>query len=840
MKESNLEQDLQIDNLLLIQHLKSIESPFLGKITELYNEVKKILDTRIPIIFPNYTLHNTGHSLRIMQYMADIVQDLNKLNELEIVLMIYSALLHDIGMAVSQTDIDLIKNDDFPYFDINLSAIKKVINENEELALQEYIRKFHSSLSAKWINENSENFKIPNLSLNFSKELALICESHTKDFDWIKNNLNVRDIKGNYHFNSQFLACVLRLADILDIDSNRTPYNLYKLIAPTGISNEEWKQHFVISNNSKIEYNETTKQKKIVFHGSSKSAQIHRKILNYIDWVKTELNDSMKLVNVMSSEYNLIYDSNPEINIQTEGYSLPDYKMTLDFKAISALLMGDKIYGNKSLGLRELIQNSIDSCRIRQESENEKLEFGEEKFSPVIKVILDSSKNEVIIKDNGTGMSIDIIKKHFLNIGVSYYTSTEFRLKDFDYKPIGNFGIGFLSCFMLSDNVKVITRHYESKDKYIVELERNNEYTAITKTEDVTFHGTEVILNYEDFMNVFSNKFETIREFLGRYFLTDNITVELIDKTSKTKNEIKNLLKPNSSINNSISIDIDLSEYLKDFYGYAIIKPKNEFITTVNDLGFKGKLYIYDESNGIEEVISPQTLNLDDYIVDNEIKFINIPVVEPNLETEYLNGLKFADDVDEVISKLERELTWISILIPKNLQETLEECIMTNEDDYVLPHLTFKKLISLGHCESCETAVSIQSILLYEGRKNELYIPFNKLIPSNFSFLPFDFYHHRRDVYVRNVLIQSFRIEIITLATIFEIEKLIININTRKFVPDISRNNFDNKSKEEINYIIGKAIHKGVLDKLFLDNDRKENLKKFIDYFYKKETEFEK
>lgn len=838
MKESNLEQDLQIDNLLLIQHLKSIESPFLGKITELYNEVKKILDTRIPTIFPNYTLHNTGHSLRIMQYMADIVQDLNKLNELEIVLMIYSALLHDIGMAVSQADIDLIKNDDFPYFDINLSAIKKVINENEELALQEYIRKFHSSLSAKWINENSENFKIPNLSLNFSKELALICESHTKDFDWIKNNLNIRDIKGNYHFNSQFLACVLRLADILDIDSNRTPYNLYKLIAPTGISNDEWKQHFVISNNSKIEYNEATKQKKIVFHGSSKSAQIHRKILNYIDWVKTELNDSMTLVNVMSSEYNLIYDSNPEVNIQTEGYSLPDYKMTLDFKAISALLMGDKIYGNKSLGLRELIQNSIDSCRIRQESENEKLEFGEEKFSPVIKVILDSSKNEVIIKDNGTGMSIDIIKKHFLNIGVSYYTSTEFRLKDFDYKPIGNFGIGFLSCFMLSDNVKVITRHYESKDKYIVELERNNEYTAITKTEDVTFHGTEVILNYEDFMNVFSNKFDTIKDFLGKYFLTDNITVELIDKENKTKNEIINLLKPQTSSNNSIQIDF--SDYLKDFYGFAIIKQKNEFITSINDLGLNTDIYIYNEINGIEKVNSPENINIDDYLIENEITFLNIPIVKSHLETEYLNGLKFADDVEEVISKLSRDLHWISILVPKNLQDELEESVITNEDEYVLPKLTFKALIALGHCESCETVISTERISLYEGRKNKLYVPFNTTQPPTFFFLPFSIYEKKREVYVRNVLIQSFTVEIITLATIFEIEKLVVNINTRKFVPDISRNSFDNKSRDEINYIIGKALHKGVLDNLPLEDEKKETLQKFINHFYEEKTEFEK
>lgn len=118
-----------------------------------------------------------------------------------------------------------------------------------------------------------------------------------------------------------------------------------------------------------------------------------------------------------------------------------------------------------------------------------------------------------IIKDNGTGMSMDIIKKHFLNIGVSYYNSTDFLLKDLDYKPIGNFGIGFLSCFMLSDEVKVLTRHYKSKHKYLIELEKGNEWTSLTETEDVVFEGTEVILNYTNFIEVFDNKPQSVKAF---------------------------------------------------------------------------------------------------------------------------------------------------------------------------------------------------------------------------------------------------------------------------------------------------------------------------------------
>ncbi|MGF2411647.1 MAG: HD domain-containing protein, partial [Ferruginibacter sp.] len=489
----NIDSDFKIDDLTLIKHLKSIDSAFLPKIKEVYEQVKDILNSRVQHVFPNFTLHNTGHSFRIMEYMSKLVSDYTKLNELEIVLLIYSALLHDIGMAVSDEDINSIKSDSFPFCDVKFSAMKKLKENDEGLAMQEYVRRIHASLSAKYVRENlKEKLVIPKLTtLDFTKELALICESHTEDYDWIKGKLRTNEIRGDYSFNPQFIAAILRLADILDIDSNRTPYNLYKLISPKGISDDEWKQHFVISNNDKIIINEKTNQKKIVFHGKATNASIHRKILVYIGWVKTELTNATALVNGWPAQYSLVYDTNPEVNIQTEGYSFSDYKMTLEFKAISSLLMGEKIYGSKSLGLRELIQNSLDSCRIRQETENLKKEFGQDAYEPKIKVILDKEKNQAIVKDNGTGMSMEVIKKHFLNIGVSYYNSTDFLLKDFDYKPIGNFGIGFLSCFMLSDDVKVMTRHYKSKNKYLIELEKGNEWTSLTESEDVVFEGTE-------------------------------------------------------------------------------------------------------------------------------------------------------------------------------------------------------------------------------------------------------------------------------------------------------------------------------------------------------------
>lgn len=834
----NIDTDFKLDDLALVKHLKSLDSPFLPKIQEVYDQVKDILNSRVQHVFPNFTLHNTGHTFRIMEYMSKLVNDYTKLSELEIALLIYSALLHDIGMAVSTEDVDLIKADNFPFCDVKFSAMKKIMGGDEGLALQEFVRRIHASLSARYIRENlKEKLVIPKLiTLDFTNELALICESHTEDYDWIKSKLRTNEIRGDYSFNSQFIATILRLADILDIDSNRTPYNLYKLISPKGVSDKEWKQHFIISNNEKIILNEKTLQKKIVFHGKSTNASIHRKLLDYISWVKRELTNATEIVNGMPSQYTLVYDTNPEVNIQTEGYSFSDYKMTLEFRAISSLLMGEKIYGSKTLGLRELIQNSIDSCRLRQETEEVKQEFGEEAYQPKIKVILDKEKNQAIIKDNGTGMSMEIIKKHFLNIGVSYYNSTDFLLKDFDYKPIGNYGIGFLSCFMLSDEVKVRTRHYKSKYKYLIELEKGDEWTSLTETEDVVFDGTEVILNYSNFIEVFENKPQKVQDFLSHYFLTDGIEFEIINKSDKQIAKITNPIKFSETLEKGV-IKINLQDYLKDIEGYALIKIKSNFIKSFEEIDFNGTVYKYDDDDGFSEITDFSTIQIDEYISGKEIKFLSIPLVEAHTEDDFISGMKFTnDDLDEVISKMDRELTWISVIVHKDTQGYLSE-EKINRTHSIFDKLGIEELEEIGHSNRCETKAFVKTITLFEGRKNDLYLPFDDKDREPYYWRTPD---KRKELFMRSVLIKDFRFTIPVSASIFEIKTIVANINSRKFIPDISRNNVDSQAKGIINYLIGKAIHLGASNLMPLGSDEKLTLQNFISTFYKKTTEFEK
>ena len=94
----------------------------------------------------------------------------------------------------------------------------------------------------------------------------------------------------------------------------------------------------------------------------------------------------------------------------------------MDYAAITELLMGKNIYGDRRLGLRELIQNSIDACKLMKEVKNDYAL----PIAPSIHITISETNNYVKIWDTGIGMTLDVVKNHFLNIGKSYYKSNEY------------------------------------------------------------------------------------------------------------------------------------------------------------------------------------------------------------------------------------------------------------------------------------------------------------------------------------------------------------------------------------------------------------------------------
>lgn len=540
---------MELRDLRSYVKLQQLDNKLASQVETVYEAIKETINS-ISGCYNNYTMHDMSHGLRVASYMEDIAfgiddefeGNIKKFNAFELTLLILSAMLHDIGMFIRPEDKENIKNGNIKYTNsLTFNGVLKVVNNEEEEAIKEIVRVTHPQRIKEYIDYDFGGKTIYNIlqlddKYPYSDDIVDICVSHGENYEYLKH-LRSDKTKGNYFYNPQYLAALLRIADLLDLDRQRTPVLWYKMMRIDGFSRDEWEKHFIVHNELKIKKYLDNKNQ-IFFEGISSNAKIHRKYLKYIDDLKVELENADELLNTKDSNDKYKFRISTKIDdcVSTKGFKYSDLRLNLDYSSITNLLMGKNIYGNCKLGLRELIQNSIDACKIMTEIQSNGYD---NPIDPQIFVIYSSKNKYVKIKDTGIGMTLDVVKKHFLNVGKSYYKSNEYLYENYNYAPIGHYGIGFLACFLLSDNVTVKTKYYKNSEVNQIELEKNSEYVVTNIEETGTFFGTEIILDYDQFFNIFKSNEELI-EFLEKYFLTDiPIKVKNVDDDT-TYTEIKN------------------------------------------------------------------------------------------------------------------------------------------------------------------------------------------------------------------------------------------------------------------------------------------------------------
>ena len=161
------------------------------------------------------------------------------------------------------------------------------------------------------------------------------------------------------------------------------------------------------------------------------------------------------------------------------------------------LLGGQQLYGADRLApVRELIQNARDAIELRNAMESAD---GYPPTAGQITVSLEGvgSSRVLVVRDNGVGMSKKVILKHLIGVASDFWNSVEFyqsfrRALETGFRPIGKFGIGFLSVFMLGEEVHVETESIGSSWRFDLKLHgvgRRGELKERTATGQI---GTEV------------------------------------------------------------------------------------------------------------------------------------------------------------------------------------------------------------------------------------------------------------------------------------------------------------------------------------------------------------
>ncbi|MFC9929302.1 caspase family protein [Streptomyces sp. NPDC127190] len=155
-----------------------------------------------------------------------------------------------------------------------------------------------------------------------------------------------------------------------------------------------------------------------------------------------------------------------------EPYDVPLLRFHLSQSEVRELLMGEQLYGgDPTLALRELYQNAMDACRYRAMRWTYLRGRGARPADWSGRITFTQGEDErgryVECRDNGVGMSAELLTHTFTRAGSRFERSKAFRREQSRWLrhdrslrlyPNSRFGIGVFSYFMLADEMTIVTR----------------------------------------------------------------------------------------------------------------------------------------------------------------------------------------------------------------------------------------------------------------------------------------------------------------------------------------------------------------------------------------------
>jgi molecular chaperone HtpG len=429
-------------------------------------------------------------------------------------------------------------------------------------------------------------------------------------------------------------------------------------------------------------------------------------------------------------------------------------KKTIEFKTESKKLLDlmiHSIYTNKEIFLRELISNAsdaIDKYHFKSLTD----EAVENRNDYEIHIDINKKRRKLTISDNGIGMTYDELIDNIGTIAKSGTLEFLKNMKGKDLKDtdlIGQFGVGFYSAFMVSDEVEVITKSPYS-DKAYKWVSKGEEGFTIEEVEKEGV-GTEITLkirkNHDD---------ETYDEFLEDYKITqlvkkysnyvrypitmekevekpkyDDEGNEIEDETETViENETLNQMTPIWQKNKSEVTDDELNEFYKTQY-YDYTDPLLNIWTNVEGkLTYKSLIFIPSKA--------PANLYSEKYEKGLQLYAKGVFVMEKCKELvpdylRFIKGLVVSPDLNlnisrEILQK-NQQLTKIQKNLEKKIIKRLEKLLEKDRDQYIKFWKEFGVNIKYGVYDNFGLNKDmLQDLILFETVNEDGYVTLKEYV----------------------------------------------------------------------------------------------------------------
>ncbi|NTU50218.1 MAG: hypothetical protein HGA87_04930 [Desulfobulbaceae bacterium] len=388
-----------------------------------------------------------------------------------------------------------------------------------QLLAASYNRGKHAERLGSFVFNESKNSPSPTgqtlrilVGSDFVEAVVTISVAHSWDRKKVleDDSLRPREFGGNGDLvDLRFLAILLRLGDLLDLGEGRISSLMWNYLRPLNpVSEAHWRKE------SKLKVDRCQADLiEISGHfdidsGGIKEREAYRLATDWLKWLEEEILSAHHYLRIMEPHFSqrlqlgaLRFDKS---HVTVKGLAAEgQVSFELDRQRIMQLL-GDQIYSDGCVFVRELLQNAVDATRAQMvRDRKQQIDNHDPLFPPDnpwywpheiterYTITVNTGKETIAekeyltfsIADPGVGMTLKQINKYFLQIGISYYKTDEFR-EEFSFPSISNFGIGFLSCLMVADKIEVVTRPHNEPKGLRLSIQSPSDHFLVEKVED--------------------------------------------------------------------------------------------------------------------------------------------------------------------------------------------------------------------------------------------------------------------------------------------------------------------------------------------------------------------
>lgn len=502
--------------------------------------------------YPHFSMHDASHAEAVTAKIEMILGNrIAVLSPTDTWLLLHTAYAHDLGMVVLWDEITkLWGRPEFQTYlesfhfssDPDLREAAAFLQQKDnvmdvpswplkayryiELVISAYFRGQHAQMSKSYIQTPMTGTRL-GIDLGHSNRiqprlinlLARICQLHTEPSEKILElDFKTNGCRSDY-VHPRFIAVLLRLGDLLDVDNGR--FNATGELVIGGLPESSLKH--------KEKHEATTHllvtPEEIEFCSDCPTQQAYQETRSFINLLENELDFFTKYWPDIVPEgfegyaprlrkKELLLEGTPDV----EGVA--DLKFNISQEKAFQVIEGSNIYKDKFIFIRELLQNALDTTKLQlwQDLSSGTYQAWLDGKSPdtlqpfdvdnkiyqnypieVRLSTLEEGITQVEVQDRGTGISVETFKQ-MCQVGTSNSGS-----KDIQHvietmptwlRPTAGFGIGLQSIFLLADSFELDTNTGKETFHAVVQSHRDGGYLQLQRTELTQPRGTTVRVRF--------------------------------------------------------------------------------------------------------------------------------------------------------------------------------------------------------------------------------------------------------------------------------------------------------------------------------------------------------